>query len=519
MATSDKNTVVTQGFIDKLIDKIGKILKEQHALVERDEEHEESIELLLEKVSSVENNFEELTKSLAKGSYPLKLARSIKVASSSIKPHIVPVDLTKAQLIDTYNELVAVLSGYIIPVTLTPDSYRGSNSDEIILETTIKGNYWAITTIEEKQHKYWLLPNNNIGFNIYKLKTVENLFQLKGDYNSPESEFILQEPAILSLLPNNKQWKLLQPGVLLFGKNSKSVSSQLKPSQNIADDDQSKINKQVLSTLAAFQTKVEQLDNKITQLELQSEISQKSYQKEKQDWLSEKEALSQQIKKLAQFKSESSSLKTEVVHSSEQYNQDRTKNEKDRLLYKQALEQQFEKIVLPNKNDTNDFNNQKNINIIGDREYSAKINTQLNNNNNQDDQNEKIDLKTKISQFRQAYSQDKKLISDKIVAKVAISVETLEQITFNKPDVITLENTPHGKYWIIDYLGTYFLIPSEIDQITNAIETSLTVAKILFHLAGYYPKCSNYYLIRPAIVTKVSTNQWRLEEKGKFNFS
>jgi hypothetical protein len=299
MATSDKNTVVTQGFVDKLIDKIGKILKEQHTLVERNEEHEESIELLLEKVSSVENNFEELTKSLAKGSYPLKLARSIKVASSSIKPHIVPVDLTKAQLIATYNELVAVLSGYIIPVTLTPDSYRDKNSDGIILETTVKGNYWAITTIEEKQHKYWLLPNNNISFNIHKLKTVENLFQLKGDYNSPESEFILQKPAILSLLPNNKQWKLLQPGVLLFGKNSKSVSSELKPSQNIADDDQSKINKQMLSTLAAFHTKVDQLDNKITQLELQSEISQKSYQREKQDWLSEKEALSQQIKELA----------------------------------------------------------------------------------------------------------------------------------------------------------------------------------------------------------------------------
>lgn len=131
----------------------------------------------------------------------------------------------------------------------------------------------------------------------------------------------------------------------------------------------------------------------------------------------------------------------------------------------------------------------------------------------------KIDSKNLISKFRQAYAQDKKLIYNLIVVKVAISVETLEQITFYKPDTVILENPPHGKYWIIDYLGNYFLIPSDIKQITNAKETSLTVAKLLFHLSGYYPQYSSYHLIRPAIVTKISTNQWQLEEKGKLNFS
>ncbi len=302
MATSDKNTVVTQGFVDKLIDKIGKILKEQHALVERDEEQEESIELLLEKVSSIENNFDELTKSLAKGSYPLKLARSIKVAESTITPKIVPIAIKKSQLVTTYNEIAALLSGYIIPVTLTPDSYRNSNSDGIILETTIKGNYWAIATLENKQHKYWLVPNNNISFNIHKLKTVENLFQLKGDYNSPESEFILQEPAILSLLPNNKQWKLVQPGILFFG-SIKSASPQLKQPEKLIEDRQSKIDQQISSSLAVFQITIDKLTNKITQLEIQSELSQKIYQRDKQEWLSEKQALNQQL------------LKTDVLQS------------------------------------------------------------------------------------------------------------------------------------------------------------------------------------------------------------
>jgi hypothetical protein len=608
----NKKKVVTQGFIDKLIDKIGKILKEQHALVERDEEQAEELESLLHKVSSIENDFEELTKSLAKGSYPLKLARSIKVTQSLLPIKIEPITISKSQLIATYNELVAVLSGYIIPVTLTPDSYRDKNSDGIILETTVKGNYWTIATLENKQHQYWLVPNNNISFNIHKLKTVESLFQLKGDYDSPNSDFILEEPAVLSLLPDNKQWKLLQPGILLFGSNLKSISPQEKKSVNVADDEQYKITKQMLSTLAAFQTKVEQLNNKITQFEIQSELSQKTYQRDKQEWLSEKQALNQQLQKtdvlqsqLTNFINQSDrieeyklqqnlpdadlaivkSLKVhfenmaDIVrhyhsdhHASKEEADligncllkasktiDNTKTNSDLIklfeyliALKGKLSQYNHKehkyrwsVILENgvlcklqqisvlqdyQRDKLDvffiqqplerqIQNNVNANTVKSIESVSDNHNKINNLKNQNSQDSKIDLKTKISQFRQAYSQDTKLISDKIVAKVAITVETLEQIIFNKPDVITLENTQHGKYWIIDYLDAYFLIPSEIDQITKAQETSSNVAKILFYLAGYYPEYSSCYLIRPAIVTKLSMNQWKLEEKGKFNFS
>ena len=167
-ADSSKNITVTQGFIDKLLDKISGILKEQYLLKEVDEEQAEEIELLLDKIGSIDRNFEELTKSLAKGSYPLKLARSIKVSPSSAKPDIVPIAISKAQLINTYNEIPALLSSYINQVNLTPDSYREKSSHGIVLETTIKGNYWAICTQENKQYKYWLVPNNNISFNVHE---------------------------------------------------------------------------------------------------------------------------------------------------------------------------------------------------------------------------------------------------------------------------------------------------------------------------------------------------------------
>lgn len=436
---ANKKIEVTQGFVDKLLDKISGILKEQYLLKEVDEEQAEEIELLLDRIGSIERNLEELTKSLAKGSYPLKLARSIKVSPASPKPDIVPVAIAKSQLIATYNEVPNILSGYINPVSLTPDSYRGKNSNGIILETTVKGNYWAICTQENKQYKYWLVPNNNISFNIHKIKTLENLFQLKGSSDSPNADFILEEPAILSLLPDNRQWKLIQPGVLSFGSNLKSKSPQTEKLVTIDNTKQTKINEQTLSSLNSFQKTIELLTNKVTQLEIQSEIYQKTHQRDKQEY--------------------------ELQEAS---------------LYK----------------------------LTDDRKYS-KINIDR----------EDIDLKNQISQFRQTYIKNRKFINDLMIAKVAISVETLEQITFHKPDKIILENTPHGKYWIISYCKNYFLIPDEIEQITNAQETSLAVAKLLFHLSGYYPEYSVHHLIRPAIVTKISTNQWQLKEKGKFNFS
>jgi hypothetical protein len=496
----------------------------------------------------------------------------------------------------------------------------------------IKGNYWAIATLENKQHQYWLVPNNNISFNIHKLKTVESLFQLKGDYNSPNSDFILEEPAVLSLLPDNKQWKLLQPGVLLFGNDLRSVSTQLKQSQNVADDEQSKINKQMLSTLAAFQSKVEQLDNKIVQLEMQSEISHQAYQRE---WLSEKQALNQQLQKTDVLQSQLTNFKTKIVNSFDNYNLasiesdrhvnndsnsinepqegslyneigdhnffDKSNNQQDikpenhsndsfqsfyRLIKNGKLQVTEVKLsqekmrgttnselkflndrkgnfwivywhsvycLIPKEKTIINLHQYTNFQRVFDcqnyqetyREFKIIEPTTVENSNdrtwqlkrkgkikfmidtqneiedlkNQDNKNKKINLTTQISQFRQAYTQDIKLIQDLIIAKVAISVETLEQITFYQPDTIILENTSHGKYWIIDYSGNYFLIPSEIQHITDAKETSLTIARLLFHLSGYYPQYSSYHLIRPAIVTKVSTNQWKLEEKGKFNFS
>jgi hypothetical protein len=488
MAISDKNTVVTQGFIDKLIDKIGKILKEQHALVERDEEQAEELELLLNKISSIENDFEELTKSLARGSYPLKLARSIKVASSSIKPHIVPVDLTKAQLIATYNELVAVLSGYIIPVTPTPDSYRGSNSDEIILETTVKGNYWAIATLENKQHQHWLVPNNNISFNIHKLKTVESLFQLKGDYDSPNSDFILEEPAVLSLLPDNKQWKLLQPGILLFSSNLKSISPQEKKSANVADDEQSKINKQLLSGLTGFQTEVDRLNSKISQLEIQSEISHQAYQREKKEWLSEKGTLNQQLGEIAELKSQLSNFKTKIVNSFDNYNQASIESDRN---------------VNNNFNLTNESQEGSLYDETGDRQFFDK-------SNNQQDIKPKINLNNSYQSFYHLIKN-----GELEVTKVAVPQETMEKMRNDTQSEFKFLNDQKGNYWIVNWYDVYCLIPKEN---TNINQYQYGNFQRIFDCQNYQETYREFEVIEPAIVFNCNDETWQLERKGKIKF-
>ncbi len=478
MTPSDKNknVVVTQEFVDKLIDKIGKLLKDQYTLFEHDNEKQELIELLSRKVGLIEGNFEELTKSLAKGSYPVKLARSIRVTESLSTPQIQAIEISKSQLIQTYNEIVSLLSGYAIPVTLTPDSYRNLNGDSIILETTIKGNYWVITTLENKQHQYWLVPNSNLKFNIHQLKTIETLFTFKGNYNSQTTDFILQEPAILSLLPNNKHWKLLQPGILFFGEN-KTTQPEMSPiNTTVNNPQQAELNRQILSNLVTLKTTVKELNDKVLTLEIDATVAQKEHQREQQKWQTEKQALN---KKLQEFITSQSQLNNSIKSG-------------DRLNYLSGQATLFTK---------NTDKSQSNLII----EASQQI------------QN---DLKNKLSQFRHIYQQDKKLILDKLVAKVTVSIETLENITLNKFETIILDNTHHGKYWIIDYANDYCLIPSDKLPISYYKSITITnIAKTLFDFSGYYPEYSDFQLIRPATVSKVSSKQWKLEKKGKLIFS
>jgi hypothetical protein len=133
-----------------------------------------------------------------------------------------PLKISVDKLINLYNDIPHILTEYAIEVSLTSQSYRQKSLNQnIILEKVIKGNYWAILLVENiEEKKYYLLPNGNRKIRIYKLQTINNLFNLKGLKNSNEEEFILIKPCQLNILPSGKEWGIKEKGELLIGKKS-----------------------------------------------------------------------------------------------------------------------------------------------------------------------------------------------------------------------------------------------------------------------------------------------------------
>jgi outer membrane murein-binding lipoprotein Lpp len=552
---------------NQIINKISGILEREKILFEQNESQEELLELVSQKLASIENNFEELTKSLAQGSYPVKLANTIAITESLVIPKINAIEISTSQLVETYNEAVNLLSGYAIKVFLTAESYREPNSSEIILETGERGNYWVIATIEQEQQKYWLVPNGKITLNVHKLKTIQTLFQLEGEHSSSEAEFYLQQLAILSLLPNGRQWRLEEQGILVFGKYSKS-------SETISDRSSIEINNQISSTVEKLLsnqqtliTTVERSNTKVTQLESQLNKVQQDRHQEKQDWLSEKQNLQEQFQ---QSKSHAQNIfdsqfgiiydynKTSILEKAiatvsirkkswddfkngnnnqikfkvekllsnqqnlistvEQLNnkvsqlqseldkvqQDHDREKKDWFTQTQELQNKLQEVVRSPKQKVNSF--------VGQtvQESTQKISSLLQPIVKQND--------SKIQLFVIAYNQDKKFILKRIVSKVTISLENFENIIFgNRAYNVTLNEAVDGNYWIIDYLGVFYLVPKE-DLKIERDKLNVLLALFAFDPVKDYKDNANFQLIQPAKVSQLSSEQWKLEERGLLKF-
>lgn len=125
---------------------------------------------------------------------------------------ISPVNISESELVQVYNDVPKVLFKNSMITELTSKSYRDEN-EPIFLENDESGKYWIITTDRDK---FFLVPSINIKSNIYKLKTVEKLFDFCGDTPSAESHFILLKPAKVSSQSSGKQWKLEERGILEF---------------------------------------------------------------------------------------------------------------------------------------------------------------------------------------------------------------------------------------------------------------------------------------------------------------
>ena len=181
------------------------------------------------------------------------LKNGVRITGAKEVSKISPINISAFKLAEIYNDVPQVLSNSAIEVTLTAESYRGSASREIVLEKLGNGKYWVIP---QDHSNYWLLPKGDLRINIHKLKTVKRLFKIEGEQLEGVNEFILVEPAIVSIMPSGQKWKLERRGIL--GCGDKSRSSKFQSELELTNNE-----------LRRLQGQLEKVDRKQAQLQFE----------------------------------------------------------------------------------------------------------------------------------------------------------------------------------------------------------------------------------------------------------
>ncbi|MBW4664534.1 MAG: hypothetical protein KME01_10095 [Chroococcus sp. CMT-3BRIN-NPC107] len=197
----------------KLTQKNKKIREVEYLL----ENQRHTILDLYEQLQKHHNLVEDLTyqlnqKSLSRKKYsPRKLPKIPDESNENIT--ISTVILQEQEVIEIYNsEPNSLLSG-AVKVSVKPESIININSNQpIILASIGNGNYCLV---HELDISYWLLPKANLKIDQYRYETVKLLFECN-EYELEFDDYRLDKPAKVSMLPNEREWKLEERGVLRF---------------------------------------------------------------------------------------------------------------------------------------------------------------------------------------------------------------------------------------------------------------------------------------------------------------
>ena len=136
------------------------------------------------------------------------------------------INFSISEIIEIYNTIPHILYNKVTKVNL--ESSYTSSKEQLLIEVK-NGSYWIIKTEDEKE---WLLPSNKSTINQHNNQKIQSFFEFQAYDNSENKDFVLVQPAIVSLLPNasRKEWKLETLGVLNFDPNhsNNQLRSQLK---------------------------------------------------------------------------------------------------------------------------------------------------------------------------------------------------------------------------------------------------------------------------------------------------
>ena len=125
-------------------------------------------------------------------------------------------------------------------------------------------------------------------------------------------------------------------------------------------------------------------------------------------------------------------------------------------------------------------------------------------------------IDAQIPYFVETYNRDKNLSNEFIISAVIETQESMENRLAVVSKAIFLSNTNKGKYWIVEENSQYFLVPHAK---ININEHNKYTIKNLFECNELSSGDYNFQLIQPAKVSKIDSGLWKLEKKGKLEFS
>ena len=124
---------------------------------------------------------------------------------------VIIAPIAEPDLVKIYNQDPKQLLDRINEVSLKPAD--STNQSKPTLQMSRNGNYWLIFGQESN---CWLTPKMKLIIDPYRYETIKTIFTCEGYQAAGSREFTLVAPARVVTLPSGREWRLREPGKLIF---------------------------------------------------------------------------------------------------------------------------------------------------------------------------------------------------------------------------------------------------------------------------------------------------------------
>ena len=394
------------------------------------------------------------------------------------------VNLSVSEITEIYNYVPRVLARKAIKVAPTNNQYLDNSQKQIFLTETGNSNYWLITT---EDNISYLLPKNNLIINTFNLDTVKSLFNCEGSEQLENREFTLTKPAKISLMPNGKEWQLVEKGTINFDPNFPLIKlrSQLEQANQKCQ--------QLTSQLIKKEKERQQLTSQVAQLASEQLQEIHSHLVTKKELDKHLQQIMNQVNDCQQLQLQLSQIKS---------------NTDNQIHHLQTRLEDIEDYL---KKIKNFLNHNLSFNSTASSATSDSSSNQLNEQNTNNYSTSKL-----VQVLVQIYNREPSSLLQGAI-EVSETQKSIGDRSLGRSKTVTLETKNRGVYAILKKGSIDYLVPSKYLRITN---NNYKTVQALFECRGYQKGYSErFVLLKPATVIPFPDNQqWQLEKSGVLEF-